>query len=371
MRNAPRAPERLDLCAPLQLDWCLETKTRLGPLPISCVDGAVLFSDGRTRLTAVDGATGKTMWTYPWCARDPLLHRGAICAWVRDDEAHLIDVQSGKPREAIAALSPSDGNAVAVDDRLVTYRQYDDYGRTSISCVGGPKHWHHVLGTRSTLVQGFAADERMVAFGLSSGVLRTLSTSTGDTLWERSWPELGHRERDGAISPAAFVATPTLADTKVLVRIGARLIALSKSGVVQWEQNEFAHYLYGRRLYGVYLEYRVVEVTTGQVVRKRRVFEALQKRLSTANVLGPILVSDTHVFVTGDASVAALDRRTGEDVWHHRLRGHQVVVAAADGRLYCSTDGQRLYAFSSVCREPGATAAKQDEDHRALLRRRG
>ncbi|MCL4202265.1 MAG: PQQ-binding-like beta-propeller repeat protein [Pirellulaceae bacterium] len=70
-----------------------------------------------------------------------------------------------------------------------------------------------------------------------------------------------------------------------------------------------------------------------------------------------MILAGSHVLAGGTDEVVALDSETGREVWQAPVEGLVKGLAAANGRLFASTDNGRIYCFGSAVADRGHSAA--------------
>ena len=90
------------------------------------------------------------------------------------------------------------------------------------------------------------------------------------------------------------------------------------------------------------------EVSTNTAAR-REVAEELKECYGWKTAGGKpldLMLPAAHLFTGGDGRVAARRRDTGQQVWDAAVDGRAYGLAAADGRLFVSTDRGHIHCFA-------------------------
>lgn len=190
--------------------------------------------------------------------------------------------------------------------------------------------------------------------------LMALDLGTGEPPWEADLVPIG--------GPHHADWTPMVSGGVVVVSTAKGAAAFdTATGKLRWEVPfGIVRAIYDGRLYALWnTEYIVADLASGKTVTRVDVVSRMKEHLkvSQASRLELMLwpaVSETHVF-TGDASgrVWALERETGEPVWHHRPDDSPGFAPAepviAGNRLYVTArrpdmrpGGERLYCYEGV-----------------------
>jgi outer membrane protein assembly factor BamB len=344
--NAARSPEPVRCAAPLSEAWHAEVASRYrGVYPaVLAWDGRVFFvqrSGRESHLVALETATQRIGWRYPWAMQPRAIHDGAILAWVDDREAHLIDAETGRPRRTLACLRPDD--AIVVGDRLFGCGEDDEYGGHRVYAIdlrSGRRLWSGALDvvvqrTTPTL----CASAEAVFYGTRDGAVVACDLETGRERWRWRDPTLGYEGTNGFV-PYATRGAPALHDGGLLVAVGPRLVKLrAEDGALLWSVPGGAGGVYQGRYYLVDERYQILDGATGATIASWDLRARLPKTLSASiDASSSIAVSDTHLFVgSREGRLFAFKRETGEYVSHHQPTSSSAIegpITIVDGRLY-------------------------------------
>ncbi len=348
--NAGQAQARLELRAPLREVWSAPTFIPSGAPALVAGEGLLFARDGDGRLVALEIASGRRVWSYPWSVNAVLLHAGQLLAWAERHEAHVIELGTGKPAGCLPLPEPAD--ALGVGPHVVLQATDQEHGAIRLLCAeaqSGLRVW-----TRSWpgYEAGVFAASREIVVGQPDGEMLVLDVSSGALRWSHSWPpEWGWQ--DGQTFRLAQPTRVFLFGDRLIANVGGHVVCLSsKDGRTQWDVKGFAHSLYGGRIFAAGSEYEVRNAANGALVLRSECAKGAPRAVAAAGFTGAWvhLVSETHTFVnTYDGILVAVERDTGKYAWHHqpKARGRvETPVIAAGGRLFYVTGG-RLF-----CLEP-------------------
>ncbi len=75
---------------------------------------------------------------------------------------------------------------------------------------------------------------------------------------------------------------------------------------------------------------------------------------SLTGLAANMIVTGKHAIASGKDRIAMVDLKTGQEIWSSAISGTAYGLAAANGRLFCSTDKGLVYCFSS---DPAKTSS--------------
>ena len=313
----------------------------------------VILSDRRRRLLALDEESQELRWAYDLPAVPRLAHEGRVFAWPVDHELHVLNGRSGELEHVVFCPEPE--RAEITGRYLVGTAFEPEYGDNILYVVdwrSGRRRWSRRPGDRS-MSSHFAIAGPRVIVGYDGARLLGIDIRSGKTDWEKQFVGLEEETLDDV---------PAVLDDRVIVRLGATMLALSleddreiwrREKTVSLASDGAKLFVEGPGGFGS------LEPKSGKIVPAFRRLGALPYKLPYSTYLyerGPYLLTRTHLFVCGHQEhLIAFDRKSGKFAWGYRINeryGNEPgEIIYANDRLYFAT------GCMVACFVPEATAA--------------
>jgi len=283
--------------------------------------GRLYVTSGFGQVTALDPATGDTIWTQRVQAAAtgvPTYYDGLVYAVAGDTTAWAIEADSGRVRWQLDGVSDlnnvSGGPAPAVTDQRVIFA----FGNGMVQAAfrqGGLRLWSSLLASKRAGMAIASVDDitggpvvrgNTVYAGNYSGSVSAMSLGSGERLWT-------------ATMGAADAAWPT-ADSVYLISDLAQLVRLdAQSGETIWRADLPGY------------------VPTRRPQRKRDSFYASY---------GPIMAGGRLIVASSDGVIRQFDPRDGSLTGTLEVPGGATTrPIVANGTLYVVSTKGELYAF--------------------------
>lgn len=311
------------LTAPLEEAWRSDAFVRAGGL--SAPDCLVV--ELGDFVCALDPASGEPLWSYPWRSRLCAIRGETVLAWVGPDELHALDLRSGRALDVIHCPAPfTPLHAQLAGDVLLVWLNMTEHTPSRLVAVDlGARRRLWSVPAADTYVRGTSDDCFTADLGLREKAVRAgFDARTGEELWRApgDWGE----------------PVPVLGGAAI-GRTGGELLAQDlKSGEILWRGESIPSpiLLCGDRLYSCDRgDYRIVDATSGRLLRRWDLTARLPKSLRSVLPATPILVSETHLFAstTRRNTMLAFTRDEAEYVCRFAADGN---LACRDGLLFVS-----------------------------------
>ncbi|MEY1555108.1 PQQ-binding-like beta-propeller repeat protein [Yoonia sp. R2331] len=283
-------------------------------------NGRLFVTSGFGEVTALDAASGGTLWTQDLDAPGtsaPTVSGDLLYVVGRDSTAWAIEVSNGRVRwqqsgtPSVSAFAGGAGPAVAGDLAIFPF----DSGEVVATFPqGGLRRWSTAVsgartGTAGALVSDIGGDPVIdgdrVYVGNVAGRTAAIDAFSGERIWTAN---------DGAVSPVWPVGNAVFLvnDINELVRLDAA------TGTAVWRT-------------------QLPQFEEGGVFRQRR---------SVYAHYGPVLAGGRLIVASSDGQVRAFDPRSGALVGNAALPGGAAShPAVAGGTLYVVTKAGQLVAF--------------------------
>ncbi|WP_439577186.1 outer membrane protein assembly factor BamB family protein [Elioraea sp.] len=326
-------------------------------------DGRVYACDATAEVTALDTASGRTVWradARPPRNRGSLLGAGLAYADGRVfvatglAEVMAFDATTGAEIWRSAMPTPTRGAISVADGRVVVLTVEGQV--LAYAADTGERQWSHRGPAETTTLLGAPApaiDDGMVLAGFLNGDVAALRLDTGRALWTEGIA--GIRGRPSIADIAAVRGRPAIDRGRGIVAgAGGVTMAIDmRSGRRVWERE-----IPGRESPWVAGEWIFMISASEEVAAMRRAdgrvkwvtplprFRDEERRRDPITWTGPLLVGDRLVVASSRGEALSLSPYTGEILGRQRLPdGVTVAPIAADGSVYLLTDGASLVAL--------------------------
>lgn len=326
-------------------------------------EGRVYASDAVAEITALDAATGRTVWradARPRRNRGSLLGAGLACAGGRVfvatglAEVMALDAATGEeiwrselPTPTRGAINVTDGRVVVltVEGQVVAY-----------SAETGERQWSYRGPAETTTLLGAPApaiDDGIVLAGFPNGDVAAIRLETGRAVWTEGIA--GIRGRPSIADIAAVRGRPAIDRGRGFVAgAGGVTMAIDmRSGRRLWERE-----IPGRESPWVAGEWIFMLSESEEAAALRRAdgrvkwvtalprFEDEERRRDPITWTGPLLVGDRLIVGSSRGEALALSPYTGEILGRQRLPdGVTVPMAVAEQTVFLLTDGATVVAL--------------------------
>jgi len=352
--------------------------------PLVAADGRLYVLDGHNKVSAVDAATGRTIWDYS--IRNDERDRGGLLSFGRGGGENQgfgggiataggrVFVTSGL--RVVTALDAATGNvvwttevetpihgaptvsgnrvyAVDVDNQVLAFDVNSGEQSWSYQAIAEPAR---ILRASSPAVSG-----ELVVTPFSSGELIALRTSNGQQLWQQV---LSRTNRTNALSEIRDIAgRPVIYQGTVYAGSHSGLFAAMdlRTGTPRWQlplATVNSPWPAGDVVYVLSKAGEVVTInrTSGQVYWIHDLGEGREEQQGGALGLfdhtvrpiwsGPLLASNRLILVSSQGEAVALDARTGNELAALELGGPSYIAPIAyNGMIYVLTDEGQLVAI--------------------------
>lgn len=326
--------------------------------------GRIFVMDGRTRVIALDAATGKEYWHIDLHSgiEDAEFVGGGIAyaggrLFVSTPYAKVfaLDPASGKILWTQTLANPMRAAPTVSGDRV--YVLSVDNTLEALSAADGSKLWSHSgIQEQSTILGGAspAAAQDIVVVAYSSGEVYAIREVNGRALWSDTVANIS--PADPMTNLADIRAFPIIEGEQVIAfGHSGRIAALSlQTGRRLWSQNVGGiqnPWLAGNFVYAISNEGILVCITRGtgrirwttQLARRRA--DAGKDTLPLVWV-GPILAGNRLIVVSSDGEAGSISPYTGKVLGALKLPGPvSVPPIVANNTLYILTDEAELLAY--------------------------
>jgi outer membrane protein assembly factor BamB len=326
-------------------------------------DGRVYACDATAELTALDAATGRTVWradARPARNRGSLLGAGLGHADGRVfvatglAEVMAFDAATGAEIWRKPLPTPTRGALTVAEGRVVVLTVEGQV--LAFSTGSGEREWSYRGPAETTTLLGApapAVDDGMVLAGFLNGDVAALRLDSGRALWTESIA--GIRGRPSIADIAAVRGRPAIDRGRGIVAgAGGVTMAIDmRSGRRVWERE-----IPGRESPWVAGEWVFMISASEEAAALRRAdgrvkwvtplprFRDEERRREPITWTGPLLVGDRLVVASSRGEALALSPYTGEILGRQSLPdGVTVSPVAAEGSVYLLTDGASLVAL--------------------------
>lgn len=362
-QTAGRAPlSPCHLAAPLIQAWSIQHKAILWQLPLVDDDVVVRKLPGPGFVAQVE-ATGDERWRYEKSGTPVLIHDRKVLAWASEHEADVVDIGTGA---LVGVLHcPLLPDPVAVEDFVlgVAREPGAGYSVCGARLSLGRVEWRVPIQPGNGKPGMPCASLDAGVMDLGDGTVLAVALTDGRVLWHVGVEDLAHEDPHHGSRAGRPVGVPTIWQDRVILRVWpAHVVALALgdgSRLWTWSHTGGAvedGYLYGDRYYvntGVG-SYHVLDPASGSELLAADLRKSLPTKLGNVVPHGPMLVSETHVFIgTLEGHVIAFGRDSGRFAWDFRAQrgtGIGSYFVAANGRFYYTDMTFRLYCLEE--REP-------------------
>jgi outer membrane protein assembly factor BamB len=326
-------------------------------------DGRVYACDATAEVTALDAATGRTVWradARPSRNRGSLLGAGLGYADGRVfvatglAEVMAFDAATGAEIWRKPMPTPTRGALTVADGRVIVLTIEGQV--LAFSTGTGEREWSYRGPAETTTLLGApapAVDDGMVLVGFLNGDVAALRLESGRALWTEGIA--GIRGRPSIADIAAVRGRPAIDRGRGIVAgAGGVTMAIDmRSGRRVWERE-----IPGRESPWVAGEWIFMISASEEVAALRRAdgrvkwvtplprFRDEERRRDPITWTGPLLVGDRLVVASSRGEAFALSPYTGEILGRQSLPdGVTVSPVAAEGSVYLLTDGASLVAL--------------------------
>ncbi|KQM61369.1 MULTISPECIES: outer membrane protein assembly factor BamB family protein [unclassified Sphingomonas] len=341
------------------------TRTRLAAAPV-VVGGRLYVIDVNGMVTAMDAASGRTVWTAQTVQGDanPRARFGGGVS-VEGDRAFATDglgdvvafntadgnevwrAKPGGPLRGAPSLSNGQVYVVSQDNQLFALDQSD-----------GKVVWTQSGSIEAQGVFGVAAPasaQGTVVAGFSSGELNAYRYENGRSVWGDS---LSRTSASTSVSALADIdAEPVIDNGRVYaVGQGGRMVALELvSGQRLWEQNLAGiatPWVAGEWIFVVTDDARLLCISRGsgklRWVQQLPGFRNVKKRKNPISWRGPILAGNRLILVNSEGQLVSASTADGSITSTQDTRskaGYNLSPVVANGMLYLLDDAGQLTAW--------------------------
>lgn len=338
------------------------SRRRLMAPPV-VMDGRVFAADAEARVTALDLASGRTLWrvsTRPEGASSAVLGAGVATDGARvyaaTGYAELVALApaSGEVVWRQRLPSPSRGAVTTTGERVVALCVEGQV--VCANAATGETVWTYRGPSETTTLLASptpAIDQGLVLVGFGNGDIAALRLETGRAVWSEA--SGGGRGRPSIADLAAVLGRPAIDRGRGFV-VGAGGVTLAldmRSGRRIWERDlpgRESPWIAGDWLYLISAaeELACLSRTDGRArwVTALPRFADEQRRRDRILWTGPVLVGDRLVVASSTGAAVAVSPYTGEILGRQRLPdGVSVSPAVADGTLLVLTDDATIVAL--------------------------
>ena len=341
------------------------TRTRLAAAPV-VAGGRLYVIDVEGMVTAMDAATGATMWTARTVPNDenPRARFGGgvsvegdrafatdglgdVVAFNTADGKEVWRAKPGGPLRGAPSLSNGQVYVVSQDNQLFALDQSD-----------GKVSWTQSGSIESQGVFGVAAPasaQGTVVAGFSSGELNAYRYENGRSVWGDS---LSRTSASTSVSALADIdAEPVIDNGRVYaVGQGGRMVALELvSGQRLWEQNLAGistPWVAGEWIFVVTDDARLLCISRGsgklRWVQQLPGFRNVKKRKGPISWVGPILAGNRLILANSEGQLVSASTVDGSITTTQDTRskaGYNLSPIVANGMLYLLDDAGQLTAW--------------------------
>jgi outer membrane protein assembly factor BamB len=369
------APEHVTAAADFKVDWTRSVGEGTGKgavviaQPVS--DGTAIYTmDGGARITALDAATGRQLWSKdlnPKLKRDKKAFGGGLT--VHDGKLY---VTSGY--RFVAALDAADGKMIweksveapvhiapSVSDRFVIVTDVDNQ-IVALDLATGEQGWTYqalVEPARIMRSTGGTLSENVYYAPFSSGELIALDANTGTPMWTEV---LARSTRTNALSEIRDISgRPIIYKNEIYAASHSGMFAAldTKTGDKRWTMSVDSvntPWAAGDAIYLTSLQGELMAVSrdSGQIYWLIDLNEAAQKgkkskKKKTKNLpvwTGPVLASNRLIMINSLGDAVAFNPKTGARESAIKLgKGAYIQPVAVGEHLYVLTDNAKLVAI--------------------------
>ena len=341
------------------------TRTRLAAAPV-VAGGRLYVIDVEGMVTAMDAATGATMWTARTVPNDenPRARFGGgvsvegdrafatdglgdVVAFNTADGKEVWRAKPGGPLRGAPTLANGQVYVVSQDNQLFALDQSD-----------GKVSWTQSGSIESQGVFGVAAPasaQGTVVAGFSSGELNAYRYENGRSVWGDS---LSRTSASTSVSALADIdAEPVIDNGRVYaVGQGGRMVALELvSGQRLWEQNLAGistPWVAGEWIFVVTDDARLLCISRGsgklRWVQQLPGFRNVKKRKGPISWVGPILAGNRLILANSEGQLVSASTVDGSITTTQDTRskaGYNLSPIVANGMLYLLDDAGQLTAW--------------------------
>jgi outer membrane protein assembly factor BamB len=326
-------------------------------------DGRIYASDATAEITALDTATGRTVWradARPRRNHGSLLGAGIACAGGRVfvatglAEIMALDAATGSEIWRSALPTPTRGAINVADGRVVVLTVEGQV--VAYSAETGERQWTYTGPSETTTLLGAPApaiDDGVVLAGFPNGDVAAIRLDTGRAVWTEGIA--GIRGRPSIADIAAVRGRPAIDRGRGIVAgAGGVTMAIDmRSGRRLWERE-----IPGRESPWMAGEWIFMLSESEEAAALRRAdgrvkwvtplprFEDEERRRDPITWTGPLLVGDRLVVGSSRGEALALSPYTGGILGRQRLpAGVTVPMAVAEQTVFMLTDGATLVAL--------------------------
>ncbi len=342
-------PASADLTPPLSVRWVFS----LSPDRLTTLEPAV--GHGRVYLThrgvlyCLDERTGAQQWTLEpadaTLTTAPLLLENLVIVGADDGSLFALEPTSGAEVWRTTLGGPVRPTPILLDGLLVAGAGTNAHG---LDPASGRQRW--VCALASAVAHGPVTDGSMLYFLAQDGAVQSVDPDPSDPRFRWRTP----------LPTGPRVYPPIVADRRVIVAGGRRVIAVARTGAISWNR-EMPVGVAGRPtliedvVYVPSMDGRIYSLYARSGAPRRGPDLALQGAATAAPV-----ATDQVIFAGSSAAlVYAFDRESGEPLWIYRCRAPEQfpdevapfgipgpLVVAGD-LLLCLTGAGDLYCFSA------------------------
>jgi outer membrane protein assembly factor BamB len=355
---------------PLSVHWISSMGPDPGNRTAPAVQGNRVYVTNDGVLRCLDATSGAEEWRFPAKAETeasstgtgstaaapfrattgPLVWQDLVIVGADDSGLYGLKASDGTQAWRQTLAGPVRADPILIGDELIVGAQEMVY---AVGPSNGQPKW--VCSLTAPVSERPVTDGSMLYFLCQDGSLQCVDAASGRYRWTVPL-------RTGA---RAF--PPVIAERRVIVASGKRLVAVTRTGGIAWS---------GEMPVGIGGELAVVDDTLyvpgvdGLIYvlygRSGQSQRSVTLKVDGAATAPPLLEGDVLYVATGNALIYALDRSTGADLWTYRCVapdqgpgeastfGVYAPMLAAGDSLYVRTGGGDLYRLSPAAADPGA-----------------